>query len=202
MLHTCGISVKAPCHPRVLKSPRWCFSSFFYFNFLLYFFKKTTIEAGTRSCPTTAEQLSHLNGARRTGWLEHATLASCQNEKSRVVTPQPNNTPPKKKKKTIFHNLFQNILFKPIFMKWGLREYTIVHVIVHSTLPPSPVILWIELGGKSNWHPLNFGYHDEMCTSPIHQKKKKKTVVLQKEDLPWAASSSSARLAAASAIKR
>ena len=32
-------------------------------------------------------------------------------------------------------------------------------------LPPSPVILWIELGGKLKWLPLNFGYryHDK-CT--------------------------------------
>ena len=47
--------------------------------------------------------------------------------------------------------------------KWDLCEY----VIVHTILPPSPVILWIELGGKPKWLPLNFGYHDVMCTAPI-----------------------------------
>ena len=30
-----------------------------------------------------------------------------------------------------------------------------------------PVILWIELGGKPKWLPLNFGYHDVMYTAPI-----------------------------------
>ena len=29
-------------------------------------------------------------------------------------------------------------------------------------LPPSAVILWIELGGKPKWLPLIFGYHDVM----------------------------------------
>ena len=46
---------------------------------------------------------------------------------------------------------------------WGLCEY----VIVHAILGGSPVILWISLGGKPNWLPLNFGYHDVMRTSPI-----------------------------------
>ena len=47
--------------------------------------------------------------------------------------------------------------------EWGLGEY----VIVHTILPPSPVILQIELGGKPKWLPLHFGYHDVMRTSPI-----------------------------------
>ena len=38
---------------------------------------------------------------------------------------------------------------------------------VHTILPPSPVILWIKLGGKPKWLPLNSEYHDVMCTSPI-----------------------------------
>ena len=46
---------------------------------------------------------------------------------------------------------------------WGLCAY----VIVHTNLPPSPVILWISPGGKPKWLPLNFGYHDVMRTSPI-----------------------------------
>ena len=29
--------------------------------------------------------------------------------------------------------------------------------IVHTKLPPSPAILWIELGGKPKWLPINFG---------------------------------------------
>ena len=37
---------------------------------------------------------------------------------------------------------------------WQWRLYA--YIIVHTILPPSPVILWIELGGKL---PLNFGYH-------------------------------------------
>ena len=41
------------------------------------------------------------------------------------------------------------------------------YVIVHTILPPSQVILWIELGGKSKWLPLNFGYNDVMRTAPM-----------------------------------
>ena len=40
----------------------------------------------------------------------------------------------------------------PCSPKWGLCDYAIVH----TKLPPSPVILWIELGGKLKWLPLNF----------------------------------------------
>ena len=34
-------------------------------------------------------------------------------------------------------------------------------------LSPSPVILWTELGSKSKWLPLKFGYHDVMRTGAI-----------------------------------
>ena len=37
--------------------------------------------------------------------------------------------------------------------QWGLCKY----VIVHTILPPSPVIWWIELGGNRKWLPLNSG---------------------------------------------
>ena len=47
--------------------------------------------------------------------------------------------------------------------KWDLWAY----VIVHTTLPPSPVILWIELGGKPKWLPLKVGHHEVMCTASI-----------------------------------
>ena len=47
--------------------------------------------------------------------------------------------------------------------QWGLCKY----VIVHTILPPSPVIWRIELGGNPKWLPLNSGYHDVMHTSPI-----------------------------------
>ena len=47
--------------------------------------------------------------------------------------------------------------------QWGLC----VHVKSHPKLPPSPVILWIELGGKPKWLPLNSGYHDVMSIAPI-----------------------------------
>ena len=47
--------------------------------------------------------------------------------------------------------------------QWGLCDY----VTVHTILPPSAVILWMELGGKPKWLPLKFGYHDVMRTSPI-----------------------------------
>ena len=33
-----------------------------------------------------------------------------------------------------------------------------------------PVILWILLGGKPKWLPLNFGFNDVMRTAPIAQK--------------------------------
>ena len=49
---------------------------------------------------------------------------------------------------------------------WGLCA----HIIVHTILPPRPVILWIELGGKPKWLPLNFGYHDVMHTAPIESE--------------------------------
>ena len=38
---------------------------------------------------------------------------------------------------------------------------------LHTFLPPSPVILWISLGGKPKWLPLDFGYHDVMRTTPL-----------------------------------
>ena len=49
----------------------------------------------------------------------------------------------------------------------AMGHVRIRHVIVHTNLPPSPVILWIELGGKPKWLPLNFGYHDVMRTGLI-----------------------------------
>ena len=52
------------------------------------------------------------------------------------------------------------------FLEWGLRDY----VIVYTIFPPSPVILWISLGGKPKWLPLEFGYYDIMRTSPILKK--------------------------------
>ena len=47
--------------------------------------------------------------------------------------------------------------------RWGLCPY----IIVYAILPPSPVILWIELGGKPKRLPLKFGYHDVMHTAPV-----------------------------------
>ena len=41
------------------------------------------------------------------------------------------------------------------------------YIMAHTILPPSPVILWVELGGKPKWLPLNSGYHDVMHMSPI-----------------------------------
>ena len=53
-----------------------------------------------------------------------------------------------------------------LFFEWGLCE----HVIVHTNLPPSQVILWIELGGKPKWLPLKFECHDKMCKGPFRNK--------------------------------
>ena len=50
-----------------------------------------------------------------------------------------------------------------VTLQWGLCEC----VIVHTILPSTPVILWIELGGKPKWLPLNFEYHNGMRTSTI-----------------------------------
>ena len=47
--------------------------------------------------------------------------------------------------------------------KWGLGAY----VVVHTILPPSPDILWIELGGKPKWLPLNFRDHGVKCPATI-----------------------------------
>ena len=58
---------------------------------------------------------------------------------------------------------------------WGLCEYGIVRTI----LGGSPVILWISLGGKPKWLPLEFGYHDVMRTSPILWKKIYQIMILQ-----------------------
>ena len=51
------------------------------------------------------------------------------------------------------------------------RPPPLQYVIVHTILPPSPVILWKELGGKPKWLPLKFGYHDVMHTNPIIRMK-------------------------------
>ena len=51
------------------------------------------------------------------------------------------------------------MIYQNHFEEWGL------HVgirLVHTFLPPSPVILWIGLAGKPKWLPLKFGYHDIM----------------------------------------
>ena len=31
-----------------------------------------------------------------------------------------------------------------------------------------PVNLWILLGGKPKWLPLNFGFNEKICTAPLH----------------------------------
>ena len=77
------------------------------------------------------------------------------------------------KKFLCFHFVFQHLIlvclikldFRPMqgHAQWGLCAY----IIVHTILPPSPVILWIEQGGKPKWLPLNIGYHDVMRTAPI-----------------------------------
>ena len=60
-------------------------------------------------------------------------------------------------------NFSENAKLPSIRMQWGLCA----HVIIHTILPPSPVIFWIELGGKPKWLPLNFGCHEAMRTAPI-----------------------------------
>ena len=64
---------------------------------------------------------------------------------------------------------FPGLRLKP---RWGLNAPPpLQYVIVHTILPPSPVILWKELGGKPKWLPLKFGYHDVMHTNPIIRMK-------------------------------
>ena len=62
----------------------------------------------------------------------------------------------KKKKKTSHNKESHSARKKSIGhlsnLQWDLCEY----IIVHMNLPPSPVILWIELGGKPKWLPLIF----------------------------------------------
>ena len=43
------------------------------------------------------------------------------------------------------------------------------NVIVHTVSPPSPVILWIALGGKPKWFLLNSGYHEVSAHKPHSQ---------------------------------
>ena len=57
-----------------------------------------------------------------------------------------------------------------MMINWGLYA----DIIVYGKLPPSPVSLWIELGGKSKWLPLNFGYNCVMRTTPIELRTEKK----------------------------
>ena len=53
------------------------------------------------------------------------------------------------------------------FASSGPMEPVQIHVIVHTILGGSPVILWISLGGRPKWLPLKFEYLDVTCTSPI-----------------------------------
>ena len=46
--------------------------------------------------------------------------------------------------------------------QWGLCAY----IIFHTKWPPSPVILWVKLGGKPRWLPLNFLYNDVIYPPP------------------------------------
>ena len=46
-------------------------------------------------------------------------------------------------------------------IQWGLYAYE--YHSHHFATTPSPVILWIELGGKPKWLPSDFGYHDVVC---------------------------------------
>ena len=50
-------------------------------------------------------------------------------------------------------------------------QYNGVVRICHSIreIATQPVILWIELGGKPKWLPLNFGFNDVMRTAPLYQ---------------------------------
>ena len=41
-----------------------------------------------------------------------------------------------------------------------------------------PVILWIPLGGKPKWLPLNFGFNDEMRTAPIKSRMKNSAITV------------------------
>ena len=67
--------------------------------------------------------------------------------------------------RSIFFSFLINnpVVLSFVCHKLGLRTF----VIVHTILPPTAVILWIELGGWLKWLPLNFGYNDVMHTAPI-----------------------------------
>ena len=41
------------------------------------------------------------------------------------------------------------------------------YTILHTVCAIQSVILWIELGGKPKWLPLNFGYLEVMRTDPV-----------------------------------
>ena len=62
------------------------------------------------------------------------------------------------------HNTCHSENAKASYNQWGLCQF----VIIHTNLLPSPVILWIELGGKPKWLPMDFEYHDVMHTAPIY----------------------------------
>ena len=99
----------------------------------------------------------HRRSAAGTIACEHAPFPS-QSMQRRYFMPERKQT--SKKKKDISRGRSKSSQ-KP--EQWGLCAY----VILHTILPPSPVILWISLGGKPKWLPLNFGYHDVMRTGPI-----------------------------------
>ena len=56
-----------------------------------------------------------------------------------------------RKKKLLAECHARESVFSYMIMMMGLCEY----VIVHTILGGSPVILWISLGGKPKWLPLN-----------------------------------------------
>ena len=56
-----------------------------------------------------------------------------------------------------FHRRFEKIPFTCQVIKGECAT-------VHTKSPPSPVILWMELGGKPKWLPLKFRQHDVMHT--------------------------------------
>ena len=62
-----------------------------------------------------------------------------------------------------FHD--QQVIFSVSSMVCSMSEWG-AYVIVHTILPPSPVILWIELGDKPKWLPLNLGYDAHQAPVP------------------------------------
>ena len=61
-----------------------------------------------------------------------------------------------KKNSGMLHKTVWDSAMRPVRLRHSIRE-----------IATQPVVLWIELGGKPKWLPLNFGFNDVMPKVPV-----------------------------------